>query len=144
VVVPGLELHLPNVPWPQITGATAQSEGIDPKSPTFRRVHSITSVLFRIVYFKTYEEPDMPTPPTPAIEHGRDPRRWLVLAVMSIGTVIVFLDGTVVNTALPNISTKLSATTSQLQWVVDSYISSSRVCYSSAAPSVTVSAVVGG
>ena len=53
---------------------------------------------------------------------SRDPRRWLVLAVMSVGTLIVFLDGTVINTALPNISTKLSATTSQLQWVVDSYI----------------------
>ena len=52
----------------------------------------------------------------------RDPRRWLVLAVMSIGTLIVFLDGTLVNTALPNIATKLGATTSQLQWVVDSYI----------------------
>ena len=52
----------------------------------------------------------------------KDPRRWLVLAVMSVGTLIVFLDGTLVNTALPNISTKLGATTSQLQWVVDSYI----------------------
>ncbi len=52
----------------------------------------------------------------------RDPRRWLVLAVMSVGTLIVFLDGTLVNTALPDISTRLSATTSQLQWVVDSYI----------------------
>ena len=60
--------------------------------------------------------------PTPSLETARDPRRWLVLAVMSIGTLIVFLDGTVINTALPNISTKLSATTSQLQWVVDSYI----------------------
>ena len=63
----------------------------------------------------------MSTPP-PATDSLRDPRRWLVLAVMSVGTLIVFLDGTVINTALPNISTKLSATTSQLQWVVDSYI----------------------
>ena len=61
-------------------------------------------------------------PTTPSTDTVRDPRRWLVLAVMSIGTLIVFLDGTVINTALPNISTKLSATTSQLQWVVDSYI----------------------
>src|SRR5215210_3876655 len=61
-------------------------------------------------------------PPLPSTEAPRDPRRWLVLAVMSIGTLIVFLDGTVINTALPDISTKLSATTSQLQWVVDSYI----------------------
>jgi len=52
----------------------------------------------------------------------RDPRRWLVLAVMSLGTLIVFLDLTVVNTALPAISFDLGASTSQLQWVVDSYV----------------------
>ncbi len=51
-----------------------------------------------------------------------DPRRWLVLAVMSLGTLIVFLDLTVVNTALPAISLDLGATTSELQWVVDSYV----------------------
>ena len=63
----------------------------------------------------------MSTSPLPN-DSARDPRRWLVLAVMSVGTLIVFLDGTVINTALPNISTKLSASTSQLQWVVDAYI----------------------
>jgi EmrB/QacA subfamily drug resistance transporter len=52
----------------------------------------------------------------------RDPRRWLILAVMSLGTLIVFLDLTVVNTALPAISVDLGATTSELQWVVDSYV----------------------
>lgn len=41
---------------------------------------------------------------------------------MSIGTLIVFLDLTVVNTALPAISLDLGATTSELQWVVDSYV----------------------
>jgi len=55
-------------------------------------------------------------------EESRDPRRWLVLAVMSVGTLIVFLDTTVMNTALPNISTELRASTSQLQWVLDSYV----------------------
>ena len=35
--------------------------------------------------------------------------RWLVLAVMSVGTLIVFLDNTVVNTALPAISVDLGA-----------------------------------
>ncbi len=52
----------------------------------------------------------------------RDPRRWLILAVMSIGTLVVFLDLTVVNTALPSIAVDLGATTSQLQWVVDAYV----------------------
>ena len=49
-------------------------------------------------------------------------RRWLVLAVMSIGTLIVFIDNTVVNTALPAISVDLGASISTLQWVVDSYV----------------------
>ena len=52
----------------------------------------------------------------------RDPKRWLILAVMSLGTLIVFLDLTVVNTALPAISRDLGASTSDLQWVVDSYV----------------------
>ena len=46
-------------------------------------------------------------------------RRWWVLAVMSVGTVIVFLDDTIVNTALPRISIDLGASTGGLQWVVD-------------------------
>ncbi len=61
------------------------------------------------------EPPELDTP-------ARDPRRWLVLAVMSVGTLIVFLDTTVMNTALPNISTELQASTSELQWVLDSYV----------------------
>ena len=49
-------------------------------------------------------------------------RRWWVLAVMSVGTLIVFIDNTVVNTALPAISVDLGASISTLQWVVDSYV----------------------
>ncbi len=59
---------------------------------------------------------------TPESSSSADPRRWLVLAVMSLGTLIVFLDLTVVNTALPSISLELGATTSELQWVVDGYV----------------------
>jgi EmrB/QacA subfamily drug resistance transporter len=51
-----------------------------------------------------------------------DPRRWWVLAVMSVGTLMVFLDDTVVNTALPQISVDLDASTSALQWVIDAYV----------------------
>jgi EmrB/QacA subfamily drug resistance transporter len=45
-----------------------------------------------------------------------------VLAVMSVGTLLVFLDDTVVNTALPRISVDLDASTSALQWVIDAYV----------------------
>ena len=51
-----------------------------------------------------------------------DRRRWLVLGVMSVGTLLTFLDDTVVNTALPRISVALHASTSGLQWVVDAYV----------------------
>lgn len=60
--------------------------------------------------------------PDPPLGTAPDPRRWLVLAVMSLGTLIVFLDLTVVNTALPAISRDLGASTSELQWVVDAYV----------------------
>ena len=58
----------------------------------------------------------------PTLTPTRDPRRWWILGVMSLGTLIVFLDLTVVNTALPAISVDLGATTSELQWVVDAYV----------------------
>ena len=52
---------------------------------------------------------------------GSSPRRWLVLAVMSLSIFMIFVDGTVVNTALPAISRDLQASTEQLQWVVNGY-----------------------
>jgi EmrB/QacA subfamily drug resistance transporter len=45
-----------------------------------------------------------------------------VLAVMSVGTLLVFLDDSVVNTALPEMSLDLDASTSGLQWVIDAYV----------------------
>ena len=59
---------------------------------------------------------------TPSATPSVEPRRWWVLAVMSVGTLLVFLDDTVVNTALPSISVDLDASTSALQWVVDAYV----------------------
>ena len=60
-------------------------------------------------------------PKPPAAPPALNARRWWVLAVMSLTTFMVFLDNTVVNTALPSISRDLGASTSTLQWVVDSY-----------------------
>ena len=57
-------------------------------------------------------------PPTIA---GPSARRWLVLAVMSLATLMIFLDNTVGNTALPSIARDLNASMSTLQWVVDGY-----------------------
>lgn len=51
-----------------------------------------------------------------------DPRRWWVLAVLCLSVLIIVIDGTIVNVALPTLVTELGATTSQLQWIVDAYI----------------------
>ncbi len=49
------------------------------------------------------------------------PGRW-VLAIAVLGSGIAFLDGTVVNVALPAIGADLGATTSQLQWMLNGYL----------------------
>jgi EmrB/QacA subfamily drug resistance transporter len=48
-------------------------------------------------------------------------RRWLALAVLCVSLLIVNLDNTVLNVALPTLVRDLHATSSQLQWIVDSY-----------------------
>jgi EmrB/QacA subfamily drug resistance transporter len=64
-----------------------------------------------------------PPPSRPLVDATTsERRRWLVLGVMSVGTLLTFLDDTVVNTAIPRISVALHASTSGLQWVVDAYV----------------------
>ncbi|RSS66319.1 DHA2 family efflux MFS transporter permease subunit [Streptomyces sp. WAC06273] len=48
-------------------------------------------------------------------------RRWLTLAVVSVSLLVVGLDTTVLNVALPTLVGELGASASQLQWIVDSY-----------------------
>jgi EmrB/QacA subfamily drug resistance transporter len=50
--------------------------------------------------------------------HGR---RWWILAVLCLSVLLVVVDNTIVNVALPTISRDLHASTSALQWVVDGY-----------------------
>jgi EmrB/QacA subfamily drug resistance transporter len=49
-------------------------------------------------------------------------RRWLVLGVMCLTLLLIVMDNTIVNVAIPTLQRDLDASTSQLQWVVDSYI----------------------
>ena len=50
------------------------------------------------------------------------PRRWAILAVLMVSLLIVVLDNTVLNIALPTIQEDLQATQSELVWAVDAYI----------------------
>ncbi|HTR94196.1 MAG TPA: DHA2 family efflux MFS transporter permease subunit [Trebonia sp.] len=49
-------------------------------------------------------------------------RRWLALAVLCVTLLMVTLDTTVLNVALPTLVRDLHATTTQLQWIVDAYV----------------------
>src|SRR5213596_2989056 len=48
-------------------------------------------------------------------------RKWWTLIAVSVATFMLLLDITVVNTALPSIQKDLSASFTDLQWVVDAY-----------------------
>jgi DHA2 family multidrug resistance protein-like MFS transporter len=48
-------------------------------------------------------------------------RRWWVLAVLCLVVLIVVIDNTIVNVALPVLSRTLHASNSSLQWIVDAY-----------------------
>jgi EmrB/QacA subfamily drug resistance transporter len=52
---------------------------------------------------------------------GTPAARWVLLATV-LGSGVAFLDGTIVNVALPSIASDLGASLSDLQWVLDAYL----------------------
>jgi MFS transporter, DHA2 family, multidrug resistance protein len=49
-------------------------------------------------------------------------RRWKTLGVLALSLLIIGLDNTILNVALPNLRDHFDASTSTLQWIVDSYL----------------------
>jgi len=58
----------------------------------------------------------------PAIDPKIYARRWKTLIVLSISLVIIGLDNTVLNVALPTLQRHFNTSGSTLQWIVDAYI----------------------
>src|SRR3954452_5585214 len=50
-----------------------------------------------------------------------DPHRWVALVVLCVSLLVIVIDNTIVNVALPTLVRDLQADISQLQWVVDAY-----------------------
>jgi DHA2 family multidrug resistance protein-like MFS transporter len=50
-----------------------------------------------------------------------EPRRWSILGVVCLSLLVITVDTTIVNTALPTLAHDLGAGLSGLQWVVDGY-----------------------
>jgi EmrB/QacA subfamily drug resistance transporter len=47
--------------------------------------------------------------------------RWWILAVLCLSLLVIVVDNSILNVALPHLQEDLNATFSQLQWMVDSY-----------------------
>jgi MFS family permease len=66
--------------------------------------------------------PDQQTRPTGQTpDPAPDPARWRALGVCLVGGFMTLLDVSIVNVALPSIRSSLSATQSDLQWVLAGY-----------------------
>ena len=58
-----------------------------------------------------------PPPSNPAV----DPRRWLALAVLAAAQLMIVLDASIVNIALPSAQEDLGITNANRQWMVTAY-----------------------
>ncbi|MGP3928370.1 MFS transporter [Nonomuraea sp. KM88] len=52
----------------------------------------------------------------------RDPRRWWTLVVLCLSLLVLTVDGTVLNLAIPSLIEELGATYSDIQWILDAYV----------------------
>jgi EmrB/QacA subfamily drug resistance transporter len=59
----------------------------------------------------------VPSPPSTVYQ-----RRWWTLVAIAISVIIVVLDSSIVNIALPTLQRELGATISDLQWIISAYI----------------------
>src|SRR5438270_329798 len=65
---------------------------------------------------------DVPVPQAGRVDEQVFRRRWWALLVLSASLVVIGMDNTILNVALPTIARDLRATGSQLQWLVDAYV----------------------
>ena len=65
--------------------------------------------------------PSPAAPPSASAETEPGRRRWLILAVVGIAQLMVVLDATIVNIALPSAQRALGFSTTDRQWVITAY-----------------------
>src|ERR1700733_2566177 len=54
--------------------------------------------------------------------HAAERSHWIALYVLCVGVLMIVLDVTIVNVALPSIQDDLHFTTASLAWVVNAYL----------------------
>ena len=60
--------------------------------------------------------------PLPRISVSTPDTRWISLVILCVGMLMIVLDGTVVNVALPSIQSDLAFSQSSLAWVINAYM----------------------
>ncbi|GEB49478.1 MFS transporter [Streptomyces cacaoi] len=63
----------------------------------------------------------MSNAPSASVTAGPDPRRWKALAFIAIAQLMVVLDATIVNIALPSAQSDLGISDANRQWVITAY-----------------------
>ncbi|MGD0742357.1 MAG: MFS transporter [Acidimicrobiales bacterium] len=56
-----------------------------------------------------------------SLSHPNSRQRWWALTVLCVAVLVVNVDNTILNVALPTLVERLQATTDGLQWIVDAY-----------------------
>lgn len=57
-----------------------------------------------------------------AISDAVHEKRWYTLGVLCMSLLIIVMDNTILNVAIPSLVRELGATNSQLQWIIDGYV----------------------
>ena len=52
----------------------------------------------------------------------RDPRRWWILGALCLALLVLVIDNTVLNLAIPSLNQEMGATPSDIQWIIDAYV----------------------
>ncbi|WP_424535412.1 MFS transporter [Sphaerisporangium viridialbum] len=59
-------------------------------------------------------------------EHGvapeKNPRRWWILGVLCLSLLVLVVDNTVLNLAIPSLIRDLGASPADIQWIIDAYV----------------------
>ncbi|MEU8226443.1 MFS transporter [Kribbella sp. NPDC048915] len=59
---------------------------------------------------------------TPFESSAGHPRRWWILLILCLSLMVLVVDNTVLNLAIPSLMRDLGATPADIQWVIDAYI----------------------
>ncbi|TDD89864.1 DHA2 family efflux MFS transporter permease subunit [Actinomadura darangshiensis] len=65
--------------------------------------------------------PKSPSPAAAVPAQAPYPRRWYTLAVLCLSLLVIVVDTTIVNVAIPTLASSLGAGAGALAWIVDSY-----------------------